>query len=83
MSGDVCAFHQACQIKVEEHETRIRALEIRDATQNERIAALCQSIQDLSKKIDDFMDFLKRVLVATGMTGIGFIIWYIQNLPRM
>lgn len=75
--------------RLNDHAQRIRTLEIRDAAQNEKIEMLCDKLDNLSNKIDDWMDFAKEAFwKCLGICGsiflvfLGFFIWYIQNLPR-
>ena len=75
--------------RLNDHGERIRMLEIGNASQNEKIDALCKAISDLATRIDDLMSFLEgclwKVLGIGGgvaMVFLGFFIWYIQSLPR-
>lgn len=58
--------------RVENHEGRIRKLEINDATMGEKISNLTDSVKDL-------VWWLKAFVLGMIGTGITFIIWYIQQ----
>lgn len=84
-----CAFHEITERRLNDHGDRIRALEIKDAAQNERLDALCAKLDELSKSIKDLMDFMRSILwKALGATGgllalfLGFFIWYVQHLGK-
>jgi len=61
--------------RLNDHAKRIRYLENSDARQTVIIEELC-------KKMDNLISWIKALLI-TYATGLGgFIIWYIQSLPR-
>lgn len=75
--------------RLNDHADRIRALEVKDAKQDGKIEKLCDSLQHLSDQIDAWMEFMKQTFwkVLSAMGGLiivlfGFLIWYIQSLPR-
>lgn len=57
---------------LENHEERIRGLEISDATMG-------QKIEHLTKSIEELIWWLKTIVIGACATGTGFIIWYIQK----
>lgn len=84
-------FEETTERRLNDHSDRIRALEIKDASQNEKIDTLCRELKELSQNIRDLMGFmqetLKEILWKTlgGMGGLlfillGFFIWYVQCL---
>jgi len=82
-------FEEITERRLNDHADRIRALEIKDATQNAKIDSLCEKLEELSKSIGDLMDFMKSILwKALGGMGallvifLGFFIWYVQQLGR-
>ena len=82
-------FEERTERKLCEHDDRIRDLEIKEASQNERIAALCDKLEEFTKIIDRWMDFAQNLFwkvlgVAGGIIGIlaGFFIWYVQYLGK-
>lgn len=75
--------------RLNDHADRIRALEIRDAAQNEKIDTLCKKLGELSDRITDLMNFIRTSLwKAVGALGtvllifLGFFIWYVQSLGK-
>lgn len=61
--------------RLNEHETRIRELEIKEARTSERIEGLIDKLDSLTNWI--------KALIMLGLTSlIGFLIWYIQNLTN-
>ena len=61
--------------RLNDHADRLRALET-------GFAAQTVIVQELCKKLDSLISWIKALLVAWG-TGLGaFLIWYIQSLPR-
>lgn len=85
----VLSFEEVAERRLSDHGERIRALEIKDATQNERLDSLCRELKELSKDIRDLMDFMKSILWKTiGGMGAGvlvllsFFFWYVQGLAK-
>jgi uncharacterized coiled-coil protein SlyX len=75
--------------RLNDHAERIRALEIRDAAQNEKIDTLCTKLGELSDRITDLMNFIRTSLwKAVGALGtvllvfLSFFIWYVQCLGK-
>lgn len=74
-----CVFHQDLKERVDDHEKRIDTLEKNEVRNDERVSNLCDKLDKLSNWIEK----LVITIVATLITGgAGFIIWYIQSLPR-
>jgi len=80
-------FQETTERRLNDHGERIRALEIKDATQNEQLVTLFKKLEDLSKDIRDLMTFMKSIMwKAIGGMGtllilfMGFFFWYVQNL---
>jgi len=71
--GNPCVFHERTEETIQDHEERIRQLEVKEATLFERIDKLCQ-------KMDDLMSWFKVAIIGAVGTGAGFFIWYVQNL---
>lgn len=68
-----CGFHKDLKKVSDNHEDRIRELEIKESARDEKIDGLCEKINDLVKSI--------KWLIAAGATSLGsFFIWYIQSL---
>jgi len=73
--NNVCAAHQEVKDQLRDHEKRIIALEKADAE-------FAIRLQNLIEKIDNLTGWIKALVVSIIGTGVGFIIWYIQSLPR-
>ncbi len=64
-----------CKETLQDHETRIRRLEENSIRLGERLERLCRELSSLANWI--------KTLVTLGATSlVGFLIWYIQSLPR-
>ena len=61
--------------RLNDHSDRIRALET-------GFAAQTVIVQELCKKMDSLIIWIKTLLMAWGTGMGGFLIWYVQNLPR-
>jgi len=70
-----CTAHQEVKDQLRDHEKRIIALEKADAE-------FAIRLQNLIEKIDSLTGWIKALVVSIVGTGVGFIIWYIQSLPR-
>ncbi len=73
--NNVCAAHEDMKDQLRDHEKRIVALEKSDAE-------FAIRLQNLIEKIDSLTGWIKALVVSIVSTGVGFIIWYIQSLPR-
>jgi hypothetical protein len=71
----VCSVHEEVKDQLRDHEKRIIALEKADAE-------FAIRLQNLIEKIDSLTGWIKALVVSIVGTGMGFIIWYIQSLPR-
>ena len=71
----VCPVHGEVKDQLRDHEKRIIALEKADAE-------FAIRIENLIEKIDNLTGWIKALVVSIVGTGVGFIIWYIQSLPR-
>ena len=60
---------------VKEHERRIVALEKADAE-------FAIRLENLVEKIESLTSWIKALVISILGTGVGFVIWYIQSLPR-
>jgi len=73
--NNVCTVHQEVKDQLRDHEKRIIALEKADAE-------FAIKLQNLIEKIDSLTGWIKALVISIIGTGVGFIIWYIQSLPR-
>ena len=71
----VCPAHGEVKDQLRDHEKRIVALEKSDAE-------FAIRLQNLIEKIENLTGWIKALVVSIITTGVGFIIWYIQSLPR-
>jgi hypothetical protein len=70
-----CTGHQEVREQLRDHEKRIVALEKANAE-------FAIRLQNLIEKIDSLTGWIKALVVSIISTGVGFIVWYIQSLPR-
>jgi len=70
-----CDFHDDFKETIQDHESRIRELEIKSAKVLEKMDAVCRDLQSVTAWIKTLMGFWLTSMV-------GFFIWYIQSLPR-
>ena len=70
-----CTAHEEVKEQLRDHEKRIIALEKSDAE-------FAIKLENLLEKIDNLTGWIKALVVSIIGTGVGFIIWYIQSLPR-
>ena len=71
----VCSVHEDLRDQLRDHEKRIVALEKADAE-------FAIRLQNLIEKIESLTGWIKALVISIIGTGVGFIIWYIQSLPR-
>lgn len=70
-----CEYHQDLKEQVQDHEVRIRTLEVDSVRLGERLESLCKELSSLTS-------WIKALFIALVTAMGGFIIWYIQSLPR-
>ena len=70
----VCDFHGEVKEVINNHEVRIRDLEIDGATRDEKDASLVVKIEDLIIAI--------KWLIAGGASALGSLYWYVLTIPR-
>ena len=73
--NNVCAAHEEVKEQLRDHEKRIVTLEKADAE-------FAIKLENLLEKIDSLTGWIKALVVSIITIGVGFIIWYIQSLPR-
>lgn len=71
----VCTAHEEVKEQLRDHEKRLVALEKADAE-------FAIKLQNLIEKIDSLTGWIKALVLSIIGAGVGFIIWYIQSLPR-
>lgn len=80
----VCERHDEVMDCLDDHEDRIKYLELADTETKTEIKNLIKQIDKLVTTIEKFMDKTAsnttKVLLGVATFGIGFVIWYIQTL---
>ncbi len=71
----VLDFEERTERRLNDHAERLRVLETSDARQSVMIEQLCE-------KLDNLISWMKALLLAWATSMGGFLIWYIQSLPR-
>ncbi len=70
-----CVYVQEVKETLRDHEKRIVILERTDAE-------FAIRLDNLLEKIESLTTWIKGLVFSIITIGIGFIIWYIQSLPR-
>ena len=65
-----------------EHECKIDTLAKSDAVNSTEIKNLCKSIDSQNKRMGNLTNAIWGLVASIGMVLFGFLIWYIQSLPR-
>lgn len=80
----VCERHDEVMDCLDDHEDRIKYLELADTETKTEIKNLIKQIDKLVTTIEKFMDKTAsntmKALLGIATFGIGFVIWYIQTL---
>ena len=71
----ICGAHEEIKEQLKDHEKRIVALEKSDAE-------FVIRLDHLLEKIESLTSWIKGLVFSIITVGVGFIIWYIQSLPR-
>ena len=70
------------QVKVKDHDDLLKEHGKRLDKIEQDGAEFRVHIKNLCKKIDELTGWIKALVVSIFGVGLGFIIWYIQSLPR-
>jgi hypothetical protein len=70
-----CELHGEVKDTLRDHEKRIVKLEKTDAEFTIKFGNLCKQLEQLTS-------WIKALVLAILTSGIGFFIWYVQNIPR-
>lgn len=70
-----CEAHKDVRERLRDHERRIVDLEKTDAE-------FAIRLENLVRKLEELTGWLKALVIALITATGGFIIWYIQSLPR-
>lgn len=76
----VCERHEEVMECLDDHEDRIKYLELADTETKVEVRNLIKQVEKLVTTIEKFMSNLWKGALAVAGTGVGFIIWYIQTL---
>ena len=71
----ICERHKEMVDTVEDLECRVVSLEISRAETKIIVKTLCEEMKELVK-------WIKALVGTGGVALIGFLLWYIQSLPR-
>ena len=81
---DPCSRHIEIVETLDEHEDRIKYLEIRDTATSVQLENLIKRVDRLIETFENFMDCTRKTIVGVMGTTIvvlvGFFVWYIQNI---
>ncbi|MCE5227889.1 MAG: hemolysin XhlA family protein [Porphyromonadaceae bacterium] len=75
----VCERHLEIIEELDDHEDRIKYLELADTETKTELRNLIKQMEKLVDTIEKFMSNAWRILMGVAGIGIGFIIWYIQQ----
>lgn len=70
------------KVKIKEHDEAIREHDKRLDKIEQETAEFRIHIQNLCKKIDELTGWIKWLIITIVGASVGFLIWYIQSLPR-
>jgi len=70
------------KVKVQEHDDLLREHDRRLDKIEQDSATFREQIRNLCSKIDELTGWIKALILAIIGTFGGFIVWYIQSLPR-
>ena len=74
-----CDRHEEMVELIDDHESRIKTLELADTETKAELKNLIKQVEKLVETMERFMSYAWKGLVAVAGIGIGFIIWYIQS----
>lgn len=76
----VCERHEELVECLDDHEDRIKYLELADTETKTEIKNLIRQVEKLVETIEKFMSNAWKVLMGVAGAGVGFIIWYVQSM---
>ena len=76
----VCERHEELVECLDDHEDRIKYLELADTETKTELKNLIKQVEKLVETLEKFMSNAWKVLMAVAGVGVGFIIWYIQSM---
>ena len=75
-----CDRHQEVIESIDDLEDRVRYLELSDGEVKNELKNLLLRLDKLCQTIERFMNGAWKLLVGVAAFGIGFVVWYIQNI---
>ena len=82
MGGGAVMDDVVVKVKVQEHDEAIREHRRRlDKIEQDSVEFKVQ-IKNLCEQIKDLTNWIKALVGTIVAVSVGFIIWYIQSLPR-
>lgn len=75
----VCERHEEVIDMIDDHEDRIKTLELADVENRLQIKNLVEHMAKLVATMERFMGYAWKILLSVASGGILFIIWYIQK----
>lgn len=70
------------KVKMKEHDDLLREHDRRLDKIEQDSATFREQIRNLCSKIDELTGWIKALILAMLGTFGGFVVWYIQSLPR-
>lgn len=76
----ICERHEEIIELIDDHEDRIKYLELSDTETKTELRNLIKQMEKLVDTIENFMGNAWKVLIGIAASGIAFFIWYIQAI---
>ena len=75
-----CERHEEVMECLDDHEDRIKYLELADTETKTELKNLIRQVEKLVVTLERFMSNIYKAVLGAAAAGVGFIIWYIQTL---
>lgn len=75
-----CESHEEIKEAIQDHEVRIRTLEVDAVRLGERLDSLCDRLSEQAEELRGLTNWIKGLIMAMLANLLGFFFWYIQNL---
>ena len=82
MTNYGCDRHEELIESIDDLDDRIKYLELSDNEIKTELKNLMLRVDRLCETIERYMSGAWKVLIACAALGIGFVVWYIQDLPH-
>ena len=73
-----CERHEELFECLDDHEDRIKYLELADTETKVELRTLIKNVEKLIETIEKFSSNAWKLMSAVAIGGVGFIVWYIQ-----